>query len=375
MPDADPATILFVRRGYSAYGGAERYLRRLAEALQNIGYPIVLLSNPDWPAEDWPGSDFERINATQPTPFAHEVAEIQKRYPSAVTFSMEQIPTADIYRTAGGLHKCWLERLAAESSPIANLIRNLRPKNRQLLREEHRLFTGNPHLHTITISDMVTNEILAEYPDLEPRLHTIHVGYTPPRISPEKRAAERQRIRKELGIPDTHNVILFVGTGWKRKGASILAQAFKEVTTPDTHLVIVGKGKLDVPAPPNTHLTGPVKDATPFYLAADLFCLPSLYDPFANACLEAASFGLPVITYQSVGFSDALIKHPGAGASLALPRDPKPLAKALDQWLAPNAIRNAQAPLQQLSSEFTLENNVQKTIQVLNLVTASRRDP
>lgn len=366
-------TILFVRRGYSAFGGAERYLRRLAQALQEKGYQIVLLANDNWPAEAWPGSKISRIKATQPTPFATEVATIQADYPGSITFSMEQIPTADIYRTAGGLHKCWLQRLATESNPISNLVRNLKAKNRQLLKEEHNLFTKNPHLHTITISDMVTDEILTEYPNLKPRLHTIHVGYTPPQISPETRASERARIRIELNIPENHNIILFVGTGWKRKGASILAKAFKQITTPDTHLVIVGKGKLEIATPHNTHLTGPVKDATPYYLAADIFCLPSLYDPFANACLEAASLGLPVITYQSVGFSDALKNHPGAGASTPLPRTPSALAKTLDQWLTNTAIQNAQTPLQNLAEEFTLENNVQKTIQVLTLAANSKK--
>jgi UDP-glucose:(heptosyl)LPS alpha-1,3-glucosyltransferase len=34
----------------------------------------------------------------------------------------------------------------------------------------------------------------------------------------------------------------------------------------------------------------------PFYGAADVFALPTLYDPLPNAALEALACGLPVLT-------------------------------------------------------------------------------
>ena len=39
------------------------------------------------------------------------------------------------------------------------------------------------------------------------------------------------------------------------------------------------------------------------YHAADAFILPTIYDPCANAALEAAACGLPVITTEANGAS------------------------------------------------------------------------
>jgi UDP-glucose:(heptosyl)LPS alpha-1,3-glucosyltransferase len=42
------------------------------------------------------------------------------------------------------------------------------------------------------------------------------------------------------------------------------------------------------------------------YAAADVFLLPALYDPFANVTLEAMAAGLPIITTQANGASQAI---------------------------------------------------------------------
>ena len=43
-----------------------------------------------------------------------------------------------------------------------------------------------------------------------------------------------------------------------------------------------------------------------YYAAADIFILPSLYEPFSNACLEALACGLPVFTSRSNGVSEIM---------------------------------------------------------------------
>ena len=51
---------------------------------------------------------------------------------------------------------------------------------------------------------------------------------------------------------------------------------------------------------------GVVRDLPGLYAAADIFLLPTLYDPFSNACLEALAAGLPVITTRDNGFSEII---------------------------------------------------------------------
>jgi len=49
---------------------------------------------------------------------------------------------------------------------------------------------------------------------------------------------------------------------------------------------------------------GGVSDVRPFLAAADAFVLPTLYDPFPNAVLEAMAAGLPVVTSTRCGAAE-----------------------------------------------------------------------
>ena len=57
---------------------------------------------------------------------------------------------------------------------------------------------------------------------------------------------------------------------------------------------------------------GPQKDPKFYYGAADAFVLPTLYDLFPNAILEAMACGLPVVTSDRCGAAELVAEH-GAG--------------------------------------------------------------
>ncbi len=56
-----------VRRGYSATGGAEAYLLRLASGLRSRGCAVTLYTTVDWPADRWTFGDLVRLDASPTT--------------------------------------------------------------------------------------------------------------------------------------------------------------------------------------------------------------------------------------------------------------------------------------------------------------------
>ena len=102
--------------------------------------------------------------------------------------------------------------------------------------------------------------------------------------------------------------ILFVGVQFSRKGGDVLLRAFRMVRAaiPDARLVIIGPSvspstdegvvsmgflRKDVP--------GELEQMIGAYSQADVFCLPTRYEPFGVAFIEAMHFGLPCVGTNS----------------------------------------------------------------------------
>jgi UDP-glucose:(heptosyl)LPS alpha-1,3-glucosyltransferase len=124
--------------------------------------------------------------------------------------------------------------------------------------------------------------------------------------------AARQAIRARLGIPDEAFVHLYVGSGFERKGVPQLIQAMRGARE-QTHLVIVGADRksstyqsqaASAGLADRVHFAGPQNDVENWYAMADSFVLPTLYDPFPNAAMEAMASGLPVITSTQCGAAE-----------------------------------------------------------------------
>jgi UDP-glucose:(heptosyl)LPS alpha-1,3-glucosyltransferase len=119
-----------------------------------------------------------------------------------------------------------------------------------------------------------------------------------------------------------------------------------------------------MPASTHTRYLGPVQDMDRYLAAADVFVLPTLYDPFSNACLEAMVAGLPVITTQANGFAEVM--EAGLdGDALADPSDILSLTRAYQRWGDPERRAGVRARLRAKADQFTMEANVRKTVEVL----------
>ena len=158
--------------------------------------------------------------------------------------------------------------------------------------------------HIIANSEMVKHEILEHFAFPAERIHIVRNGVDVARFQRGKRAETRAR----FGVRDEEFLLLFVGSGWERKGLRFVVQALAElassgrgraagqegVSFPRLKLQVVGKGRRPVSVPEGVFFAGPIRDVENAYAAADLFVSLPIYEPAANVVFEALAAGLPV---------------------------------------------------------------------------------
>ena len=107
------------------------------------------------------------------------------------------------------------------------------------------------------------------------------------------------------------------------------------------------------------------------YAAADIFIMPTIYEPFSLAGLEAFSAGLPVITSAAAGISEIMIAGVH-GEVIAEPSDVTALSEALRKWIHitddPARVSKSRSDCSALASGFSLERNLKETLAVINEV-------
>ena len=355
-------TIGFARRGYSVSGGAEAYLKRLARGLVDLGHKVLLLTTTDWPESDWPFGEIRHVRARSPMGFAEELEVLRKGMPMDVLMSLERVLSCDVYRAGDGVHRAWLERRAAMEKPWQRLARRLNPKHQDLLRLEKILLDDRGAERVIANSQMVKSEIVDFYQYRPDRIDVIHNGV--PLQDFQFHQAIREKARADLGLSADELGILFVGSGWARKGLRFAIEAVEAIKDRKLRLVVAGRGTpADFPSRAARFL-GEVAQVGPLYAAADMFILPTAYDPFSNAALEALASGLPVITTRANGFSEVM-EDKIHGSIIEQPHDVAALRQAIELWSDSTRRSAARSAILKRASQFDIATNVEKTIAVL----------
>lgn len=331
--------LAIVRQRYNPFGGAERFIERAASALAGRLSITVY-------AREWTGAGSAPVVVCAPfhigrlwrdMGFARQVCRVLATSTYDLVQSHERLACCDVYRAGDGVHASWLDRRAFSLGWFGRIAIKLNPYHRYVLAAERRLFEGDRLKAVICNSQMVRDEILARFAIDESKLRVVYNGVNLEEFHPRCRAEHRADGRAMLGIPESSIVYLFVGSGFERKGVSTLLRAFARLADRDSQLVIVGQDKAEAAMKRlahelgisgHVHFAGPQASMQAWYGLADVFVLPTLYDPFPNAALEAFASGLPVITTSSSGIAE-FVKHLENGAICENPRSVEELADCM----------------------------------------------
>jgi UDP-glucose:(heptosyl)LPS alpha-1,3-glucosyltransferase len=363
---ADQFTIGFVRRGFSSGGGAESYLRRLAGGIVEQGHRAVLFTAGDWPEKAWNFGPIERIAGSSAIDFADALRKAKPREQCDLLFSLERIWECDVYRAGDGVHRAWLERRNAVAGRWQKLSRYFNRKHTATLALEESLFAKHGAKRVIANSRMVKEEIVRLYGYPARDIDVVYNGVPQTRL--EQNETDRAKARRDLGLKEDDIAVLFAGSGWERKGLRFALEAVERQES-RMRFIVAGRGERAKFSSARASFLGVVEDMPALYRAADIFLLPTLYDPFSNACLEALAAGLPVITTRANGFSE-IIENGRHGTAIENPGDINAISAALQFWS--NPARRAQAQIDNLSlaAQFDISRNVAETLQILQISAA-----
>lgn len=339
--------IALVHMRHKGTGGTERYLNQTARhlALQGHRVTIVCRSHEEAPA---PEVEFVVLRSFAPGGgmrmwrFATDAARHLESADYDVVYGLGRTWQQDILRLGGGLVATQLEQARIARHGLRDSVRAAASiKWRLARRVEERAFGQRPQPLIVANSELVRRDVLTRY-GLDPEtVRVLHNACDCERFHPQTHAAAGAALRAEFGFTTGHHVYLFLGTGYRRKGLVVLLEAFAThaKSAPEARLAVVGydseleryRALADSHGiGQKVHFAGGRRDPEICFAAADVYVLPTYYDPFANSTVEALAAGLPVITTTTNGGSERIIQ--GLSGSVIPNGSPGALAAALAEW-------------------------------------------
>jgi len=320
--------LAIIRQDYRPEGTVERSTERALEALLERNVAISLYTR------SWPQTRLQLIEPAIIDPFhvgalwrdqgfARAACRAVRRWQPTLVESHEPLLCCDVYRATDGVHAVRLEERMRRAAATGRIAARLSPHNRYLLRVEQRLY-ASPWLRAVICgSKMVREEIRSRFPVPDSKLHTIYNPVDSDFFHPGLRA-ERAKIIARHGIDAAATVYLIVAADFARAGVDTAVDALA-LLAPPVHLVVVGDDSDHVRYRTRARgrgvgdrvtFVGGTADARPYHGTADVFVLPSLYDPSPDSTLEAMACAVPVITSTKAGAAELVREH---GCGLVCP--------------------------------------------------------
>ena len=174
------------------------------------------------------------------------------------------------------------------------------------------------------------------------RVHVRGNGFPDPDSQPPSGGV----LRRDLGIGEAEQIVLYVGRIADGKGIDLLVDALGELT--GAHLVLAGPddrhgatervrtAQAAGATAGRVHLLGPDREPPTRLLGeADVFALPSAGESFGMAAAEAAAFGVPVVVTDRCGVADFFAE----GEALVVPYEGAAVTEALRRLLSDRSLR------------------------------------
>ena len=347
--------VALVIERFGRSGGAEKACANLANGLVARGHEVHVFAREIDPAPGITPHPVASRGLFRLRAFARESRRLLEAERFDIIHSFTRTACQDILRLGGGIHREYLAQTDPEYSALGRLWRRLRPKERVELALETESLAPGAYRKVVAVSRRVRDEAVRHYGVRPEDVEVIYNGVDEAHVRTPVRT--RMDVRTELGLREKEYVLIFCGSGFRRKGLDYAIAAVDAV--PGAKLLVAGEGR----GRPHSRVAwlGHRADVGRLYAAADVLILPTLYDPFPNVCLEAMAAGLPVIVSRIAGVSEVI-----DGDSLVVedPRDVKALAEAVRKLEDPSVRRPMGDAARLKARQFTPERNVEENLRL-----------
>lgn len=339
--------IAIVLMRYNPFGGYERQAALLAKSLVARGDKVTVFAS-GWKEDGEEGITFHKVPVLRLASWLKVLtfAYFSKRRVLAMKDSLDVVIAfdrtfvMDIYRAGNACHREWQEFRRSHDGLPGRVSMAVNPLHRVINFIEGRLFSrikaeGG---RVVVLSETGMEQITRNYPVPKDRFTLIPPAIDLSRFRPEE--ADREEARKALGLAPETLVLLHVGSGFRIKGLSSTIRALSIITRKgvDAVLLAAGSDKKETPGlkqlskelgiEDRVKFLGGVKDVGRLYAASDVFVLPSLFETFGVAAVEALYAGLPVVIGKGAG-AHTMIEQAGAGRAIDVSEGPERLAGAI----------------------------------------------
>jgi UDP-glucose:(heptosyl)LPS alpha-1,3-glucosyltransferase len=315
---------------YFPYGGIQRDLMKLARECLKRGHEVrvyVGLWNAPRPAEQ---IELVLVPAKAVTNhkryerFASWVGEHLREHPVDLLVGMNKMPGLDVYYAGDS---CYAEKARTQRGALYRML----PRYRHFARFERAVFGSGSATEILTISDNEVPVFREHYATPLERFHALPPGIDRDRAATPDAPRQRAEFRREFVIGDAERVLLFVGSGFIKKGldrALLAVRALPEEVAASTRLFVVGNDN----AEPFRRMAARLgissrvqffsgRDDIPRFLhAADALLLPAYDETAGMVIIEAMIAGVPALVTANCGYAGYLAEA-NAGLLAPLPFD------------------------------------------------------
>ena len=318
-------------------GGTERDFYLTAQGLRDMGHEVHLFCG-EFAVSPPQGTHAHRVpvlplgRTARLWSFACLAPRAIRPHRCDVVVSFGRMIQQDILRSGGGSHRVFLKKMEQGEGIWRRLWHRFSIYHRSVLAIEQMQYRPGHYKKILAVSREVRRELMVTCRVPEERIAVIYNGVDQERFHPRNREKARGRIRAKWAIPADAPLVLFVGSGFQRKGLDRLLRIWGSPRLRDIYLLVVGED-----AQRRRYLSwagregqgrvlfaGRQESVEDFYAAADLLALPAFQEAFGNVVLEALASGLPVLVTRAVGAAEVLTGELAQGI-LENPDDPSEL--------------------------------------------------